>query len=418
MSELHTLSNGVRVAIDPMPSLETVALGVWAHAGSVDETESENGVAHLLEHMAFKGTARRSARQIAEEIEAVGGHLNAATSHQRTGYYARILKEDAPLAMDIIADILHAPRFADAELAKEKEVVVQEIGEAADTPDDVVFDMLMAAAWEGFALGRPILGTPESVRRQTPESLRHFMTRCYGAGDLVIAAAGKIEPADFLSLAERYFGADAPSPARMRREHPQFRSGVRHDARSIEQAHLALAFPGYGAGDDAAFAARLYADVLGGGMSSRLFQSIREERGLAYSVYAFSDAFEQCGLIGAYAAASPDQIVETARLIRREMEASLTTLTQAELDRARALLRSSLMMGLENPAGRIEMAAGQVFTFGRLLPADEIADRLDAVTLRDISACAEHALEGACCLAMVGAGDIDAVRAVFPQAGC
>lgn len=414
MSELHTLSNGVRVVFDPMPSLETAAIGVWAHAGSVDEAENENGVAHLLEHMAFKGTARRSARQLAEEIEAVGGHLNAATSHQRTGYYARILKEDAPLAMDIIADILHAPRFADAELAKEKEVVVQEIGEAADTPDDVVFDMLMAAAWEGYALARPILGTPQSVRRQTPESLRRFMTRCYGAGDLVIAAAGKIEPVDFLSLAEQYFAADAPSPPRAGRERPQFCSGVRHDARSIEQAHLALAFPGYGAGDDAAFAARLYADVLGGGMSSRLFQSIREERGLAYSVYAFSDAFEQCGLIGAYAAASPDQIVETARLIRREMEAAVTTLTQAELDRARALLRSSLMMGLENPAGRIEMAAGQIFTFGRLLPADEIVERLDAVTLRDVSACAEHALDGASCVAMVGSGDIDAVRAVFP----
>ena len=415
-ASVHTLSNGVRIVVDPMPGLETAALGVWAHAGSVDEREEEHGVAHLLEHMAFKGTAKRTARGIAEEIEAVGGHLNAATSHQRTGYYARVLKDDVALALDIIADILFAPAFDAGELAKEQEVVVQEIGEAADTPDDVVFDMLMARAWDGHALARPILGTPETVRAQTPHSLRGFMARCYHAEDLVVAVAGKVDGEAFLSLAERYFAALPAAPSRARSGPPVFKSGLAHDARPIEQTHLAFAFPGYAATDELAFAARIYADALGGGMSSRLFQSIREERGLAYSVYAFADAYERCGLIGAYAGAAAEQAGEIARLLRRDMEAAASGLMQEEIDRARALLRSALMMGLENPAGRIESAAGQLFTWGRLLPPDEILQRLDAVGPDEIRQCAAHALSGPCAVAMVGPGDAASVSAVFPQA--
>lgn len=415
-ASVHKLTNGVRIVVDPMPGLETAALGVWAHAGSVDEKEQEHGVAHLLEHMAFKGTARRTARQIAEEIEAVGGHLNAATSHQRTGYYARILKDDIALALDIIADILFEPQFAEDELIKEQEVVVQEIGEAADTPDDVVFDKLMECAWEGHSLARPILGTPSSVRAQTPQSLREFMDRCYSAGDLVVAVSGNVDEEAFLKLSEKYFAALPAVSSRNRVEPPVFKSGVRHDGRDIEQTHLAFAFPGFAATDDLAFAGRIYADALGGGMSSRLFQKIREERGLAYSVYSFADAYEQCGLIGAYAGAAAEQAGEIARLLRQEMEASKNSLTQEEVDRARALLRSSLMMGLENPAGRIESAAGQLFTWGRLLTTDEILERLNAVTLADIKQCAEHALSGPCAFAMVGPGDPASVSAVFPKA--
>lgn len=414
-ASVHTLSNGVRVVVDPMPGLETAALGVWAHAGSVDEREEEHGIAHLLEHMAFKGTARRTARQIAEEIEAVGGHLNAATSHQRTGYYARILKDDIALALDVIADILFAPRFDEAELVKEHEVVVQEIGEAADTPDDVVFDMLMACSYDGHAIARSILGTPESVRAQTPQNLRDFMKRCYVAEDLVVAISGNVDAEAFLALAEQHFAGLEALPSRKRGAAPAFKSGMRHDARSIEQTHLAFAFPGFAATDELAFAARIYADALGGGMSSRLFQKIREERGLAYSVYSFADAYEQCGLVGAYAGAAAEQAGEIARLLRQEMEAAISNLTQVEIDRARALLRSSLMMGLENPAGRIESASGQLFTWGRLLTTEEILQRLDAVGLAEIKQCAEHALSGPCAIAMVGPGDEDSVSAVFPQ---
>lgn len=405
MSKVHNLPNGVRVVIDHMPSLETAALGVWAHAGSVDERDEEHGVAHLLEHMAFKGTQRRSARALAEEIESVGGYLNAATSHQRTGYYARILKDDLALGVDILADILQNPLFDTEELAKEQEVVIQEIGEAADTPDDVVFELLMDACWQRNTLARPILGTPQTVRAQTPASLRGFMDRCYGAGDLVLAAAGNVDAKAFLSLAEQKFGgveALAPLP---KRTAPAFQGGVREGVRDIEQTHLALGFPGVASTDADFFAARIYADVLGGGMSSRLFQSIREERGLAYSVYAFSDSFEQCGLFGAYVSADENQIAEASRIIRKEMEAMTETVTQVEIDRARAMLCSSLMMGLESPAARIESAAGQLFTLGKLTYPDEIIHRLEAVTIDDVKRCATHALSGATAIAMVGPGD-------------
>lgn len=413
MSELHTLSNGVRVIVDPMPSLETVALGVWAHAGSVDERNEEHGIAHLLEHMAFKGTVRRTAREIAEEIESVGGYLNAATSHQRTGYYARVLKEDVALAVDILGDILRHPQFGDAELAREKEVVIQEIGEAADTPDDVVFEMLQAASWDGFSLARPILGTPESVRAQTPESLRGFMARQYRPAALVIAAAGKIDAETLLPLLEAQFGDMASGEKAPPRSKPDFIGGVRHDARAIEQTHFALALPGVASRHEDFFATRIFADALGGGMSSRLFQTIREERGLAYSVYAFADGYEECGLVGTYVGADEDQIVEAAKLIRREVEAMTKSTTQQEIDRARALLRASLMMSLESPAARIEASAGQIFTFEKLLTPQEMLARLDAVTIDDIKRCASRTLSGEHAVAIVGAGDANAVSAVF-----
>jgi len=413
MSQLHTLKNGIRVIIDPMPSLETVAFGAWAQAGSVDERVEEHGIAHLLEHMAFKGTERRSARDIAEEIESVGGYLNAATSHQRTGYYVRLLKNDVELGADIIADILQHPRFDEGELEKEKEVVVQEIGEAADTPDDVVFELLQEAAWDGDPLARPILGTPQSVRAQSPGSLRRFMDRCYSAQTLVIAAAGNIDPEQFLPLVESRFGDFPSNGAGAARTIPAFKGGVRHDAREIEQTHLAVALPGASSRDDDFFATRIFADALGGGMSSRLFQKIREERGLAYSVYAFADGYDDCGLVGAYVGADASQIRGAARLIRSEIEDMAAGSTQIEIDRARAMLRSSLMMSLESPAARIESAASQLFTFDRIMTPEEITERLGAVTRKDVERCAARALEGAFSVSLVGSGDASEVARVF-----
>jgi len=403
---LHMLENGVRVYLDPMPSLETVALGVWARAGAVDERAEEHGVAHLLEHMAFKGTENRSARDIAEDIEAVGGYLNAATSHQRTGYYARVLKDDIALGLDILSDILLNPVFDAGELAKEKEVVVQEIGEAADTPDDVVFDLLQAASWDGHPLARTILGTRESVRAQSPASLKGFMARGYRPEAMIVAASGKLEAAPFLELAARYFGGINGGAGAVARSAPAFKGGLRHDARAIEQTHLALSFPGVSARDDDFFATRVFADLLGGGMSSRLFQTIREERGLAYSVYAFADGYEHCGLAGAYVAADAEQIAEAARLVRQQMEDVAKNPTEREIDRARAMLRASIMMSLESPAARIENAVGQLFTLERTLSPDEISERLDAVAIDDVKRCAARALSGPVSAAMVGPGDI------------
>ena len=409
MSKIHTLENGLRVVVDNMPGLETTALGVWANAGSIDETQNEHGIAHLLEHMAFKGTKRRTARGLAEEIETVGGHLNAATSHQRTGYYARLLKDDLPLGVDILADILRNPLFDSGELAKEQEVVVQEIAETADTPDDTVFELLMEACWNNAPLARTILGTPNSVRAQSATSLRGFMGRCYGAENLILAAAGNVDEEQLLRLVQSQFGRIAKESKIAPRPAPKFVGGVRHDARDIEQTHLALGFPGVSSVSEDFFAMRLFADVLGGGMSSRLFQEIREERGLAYTVYSFSDSFENCGLAGAYASAEHEQIPLIAELVRREIESMTEKVGQSEIDRARAMLRSSLMMGLESPALRIEAAAGQLFTFGRLTPPKELIDRLNDVTIDDIKRCAALTLSGPRAVAVVGPCDHQAV---------
>lgn len=413
MGRIATLSNGIRVVADPMPGLETVALGIFVNAGSVDETADEHGVAHLLEHMAFKGTTTRSARAIAEEIETVGGYLNASTSQQRTGYYARVLKDDLSLAADLLSDILTRPLFDEHELTKEREVVVQEIGEAADTPDDVVFEKLSEAAWGDHPLGRTILGTPETVRSQSSAHLSGFMKRCYQPGDMIVAASGALDADALFDLAERSFGQFPSAENGPLRSPARFKGGVRHEDRDIEQTHLTLAFPGVASEQEDFFAARLYADVLGGGMSSRLFQKIREERGLAYSVYAFADGYQGAGLLGAYVNAEADHIPETATIIREEMRASLTNLDNQEIARGKALLRSSLMMGLESPANRIEAAAGQLFVYGALLGADEILSRIEAVTVEDLERCATRALSGPAAISIVGPCDVAKVEAVI-----
>ncbi len=407
MGELHTLASGLRIYVDPMPSLQSAAIGVWARAGSVDERETEHGVAHLLEHMAFKGTTTRSARDIAEEVEAVGGYLNAATSHQRTGYYVRVLKDDIALGVDILSDILLNPLFDEGEFAREKEVVIQEIGEAADTPDDVVFENLQAIVWDGHTLARPILGTPQTVRAQTTQSLRGFMARGYRPESMVVAAAGGVEPEEFVGRIESAFAGVTGAGDGNARTAPAFKGGVRHDTRTIEQTHIAVAFPGVSARDDDFFAARIFAEALGGGMSSRLFQKVREERGLAYSVYAFSDSYDDSGLIGCYAGADAGEIPAIAEVFREELNAMAGAVDEAEISRARSMLRASMLMSLESPAARIENAAGQLFRDGAVMTAEEITSRLDAVSSVDIRRVAAKAAEGPVALSLVGGADAD-----------
>lgn len=413
MAILHTLSNGIRVYADPMPSLESVALGVWAQAGSVDEHPDEHGLAHLLEHMAFKGTTTRSARQIAEEVEAVGGYLNAATSHQRTGYYLRLLKEDLNLGLEILGDILLNPLFEETEFLKEKEVVIQEIGEAADQPDDVMFETLQSLSWGEHPLARPILGTRETVRNHTTQSLRGFMNRGYQPSSMIIAAAGKLDPDAFIKEVDIIFGSLQGKGETNHRTRPTFCGGLHHDNKKIEQTHFSIAFPGVSSRDEDFYAARVFADVLGGGMSSRLFQTIREELGLAYSVYAFSDSYDDCGLVGAYAGAEAKEIPQIAAAIKKEMENLAHAPNDEEVSRTRAMLRASLLMGLESPATRIESAAGQLFRDGKILTPEEVAIRLEAVTVSDIKRCADRALAGPVALSMVGPGDLEAAHSAL-----
>ncbi|MEM8987171.1 MAG: pitrilysin family protein [Pseudomonadota bacterium] len=412
------LKNGLRLVVDPMPGLESVALGVWAGAGARVERPEEHGIAHLLEHMAFKGTRRRTARAIVEEIESVGGHLNAATGYERTGYYARVLKGDVDLALDLLSDILRAPLLAEADLAREQDVVVQEIGEARDEPGDYVFDLLQSAAWGDHTLGRPILGTQESVRAQTPDSLAAFMGRHYGADNLVLAAAGAVDAEAFAKAAETVF-ADWPHAGHGgARVAATFQGGARSAARTSEQMHLALSFPGFGVADPLYYASRVFAEALGGGMSSRLFQTVREERGLAYSVYAYADPYADAGALGVYAGADPARAGEVPSLVIDEIRAMAERPEAAEVDRARAQLKSALLMSQESPAARAESAAGQTHVFGRVTPLPDLADRIDAVDAAAVAACAEKALSAPLALAAVGGGEaafdyavIDALRA-------
>lgn len=414
MPDLITLNNGVRVFADPMPGLESAAVGVWFKAGAIDETPEEQGVAHLLEHMAFKGTTTRTARQIAEEIENIGGYLNASTGYGRTGYYARVLRKDVGTALEILADILTNPLFDADELDKERQVVIQEIGEAADVPDDAVMEMLQALSYGDHALGRAILGTVESVTSHTRERLSAFMSKHYAPGDLVVAASGAIEPRSVVSLAEKYFGGRQAISRPPRSPKPAYKGGANHDLRDIEQTHIALTFPGAAVRDADYFATRIFVEALGGGMSSRIFQSVREERGLAYSVYSFTDSYDEVGSIGGYVGTDGENAAEAVSLILKEIASMAGAATVKEIDRARAMLKSTLLMGLESPATRAETAVGQLFSHGRILPASEIAERLDAVTVEQVRAVAAKALTGgARSLAIVGPADFAAVKAAL-----
>ncbi|NWG92896.1 MAG: insulinase family protein, partial [Parvularculaceae bacterium] len=296
------------------------------------------------------------------------------------------------------------------ELAKERDVVIQEIGEAADVPDDAVMEMLQTLAFGGHALGRPVLGTVESVAGHSSERLRAFMSKHYVATTLIVAASGAIDPDELAALAKDRFGARPAAPPRLRAPQPCYVGGAMHDPRDIEQTHVALAFPGSAAVDPDYFATRVFVEALGGGMSSRIFQSVREERGLAYSVYSFTDSYDDIGTVGAYVGADAESAPEAVGIIRDEIEAMAAGATVEEVDRARALLKSSMLMALESPSARTETAVGQLYAHGRLLPTEELKARLDAVTVEDVRKAAAKALSGAPSLAIVGAAEFAGVR--------
>jgi predicted Zn-dependent peptidase len=286
---LSTLSNGLRVITENMPGLGSASLGVWIAAGSRNEIAAQNGVAHFLEHMAFKGTARRSALAIAEEIENVGGHLNAYTSREATAYYARVLSEDVPLALDIIGDILTGSAFEPAEIELERGVILQEIGQSLDTPDDVIFDWLQETAYPDQPIGRPILGPAERVKAFGVDDLRGFIDQNYTPNQMILSAAGGIEHEAVLAEAERMFGHLKPGLATSR-PNAIYHGGDRREVKDLEQAHVAMGFEGPAYSDEDFYAMQLMSVALGGGMSSRLFQEVREQRGLCYTIFVRAPA--------------------------------------------------------------------------------------------------------------------------------
>jgi predicted Zn-dependent peptidase len=400
--ELIRLPNGVRVALDPMEGLGTAAIGVWQRVGARWEKAAENGVAHLFEHMAFKGAGGRDARQFAEAIENVGGAVNAATSYERTAYYARVLAEHAPFALGLIADILFAPHWAADDLEKEKGVVAQERGEAFDVPDDRVFELHQSALYPGQPLGRPILGEETTLRSVRVETLEAFRDAHLSPERVVIAAAGRYERNALMETIEQRFGGLAAKPAQQR-EPARAQAGRRSETRKLEQAHLVFSWPAPAAPSDQLYAARLLSEIFGGGMSSRLFQEVREARGLVYAIDSFLEVFEDDGRLLVYAGCSAANGADVAAIVREQLALlAAEGPREAELQRAKAIMRAHLLMGAEAPAARAEARAGQVLVHDRVVPFDELAARIERVSAADVQAIAAAALAGPVCAATIG----------------
>lgn len=387
MARLHTLSNGVRIVSDPIDGLETLALSVVIGRGARWETKATSGWSHLLEHMVFKGAGERTARDIVEVIEAEGGQINAATGYERTSFQIRALKGGLPLAMAVTSDLLLRPTLDAGDLEREKDVIAQEIAEAADTPDDLVFDIAQTAAFGDTSLGRPILGTRKSIGTATPQSLAAFGAGLYAPDRIVVSASGAVDENELLALTEQWFGsARAPKQPLAEPDAAAFVGGRAPKSRSLEQAHLVLTLPAPGARDDGYFALRLFAEALGGGMSSRLFQEAREKRGLAYNIDAYADTYIDGGVLGVYAGVEAANAAEAAKVSAQEIRALAAEIGEAELARAKAQLKAHLFMARESPLARAEQAAGQTLMFERLFATAEIAEAIDSVTAADMAA--------------------------------
>ncbi len=388
-----TLPFGPVVVSHQMDHLESAALGIWVNAGSRGERSDEHGIAHLLEHMAFKGTPRRNAIAIAEEIESVGGELNASTSVETTTYHARVLKNDVALGMDILTDILRNSSFDPEELRREQNVIVQEIGAALDTPEELVYDYFTETAFPGQALGRPILGTSDSVRSFTRQSVIGYLERNYHGPAMIVSAAGAVEHDRLVELATEGL-AGLASDAPPKPDPARYAGGDRRERRDLMEAQILLGFGGRAITSPDYFAAQILATAIGGGMSSRLFQEVRERRGLCYSIYSFHWAFADGGVFGVHAATGESAVPELMPVILGEIERAAHDLSEEEIARAKAQVRANLVMTLESPSARAGQMARHMQLFGRVIPMDEVVAKVEEVTVDKARALAGEIFTG------------------------
>jgi predicted Zn-dependent peptidase len=377
--ETTCLANGLHVVTHAMPHMETVALGIWVKAGARDERPEENGIAHFLEHLAFKGTKRRSARGIAEEIESAGGEINAATGMETTTYYARVLKDDWEMALDILADIFTESVLDPGELERERDVILQEIAAANDQPDDLVFDLAQSASFGAHPLGRSILGTAESVSAFDRGNILAWRNRNYWASRIVVAAAGNIDHKAFAAATERLLGKIAQGQ-QPQREPPHFVPKEQSAQKPLDQTHVVISFAAPGYRDPEIYQLQVLSSILGGGMSSRLFQEVREKRGLCYSVFSFGSAYEDAGQLGVYAAGSPENAEELVGVTSGVMMSVAESVSDAEVSRAKAQLKSSLVMNLESASARADQIARQFLAFGQVPPIATLVSKVEEVT--------------------------------------
>jgi predicted Zn-dependent peptidase len=402
--------SGLRVVTERMPGVRSVALGFWVLAGSRDEPSRISGSSHFLEHLLFKGTRSRSARDIAEAFDAVGGELNAYTAKEHTTYYARVRDQDLPMAVEHLADMVQHSVLRSADVEAERRVIIEEINVHEDTPDDLVHDVFTETLWPGHPLGRPVLGTRASVSSATREQVRRFYRRRYVPGNLVVVAAGSVDHDELIRRLRSFMEtgpvrSEGPSTWRLREAgippRPSGRSSIRR--RKSEQAHICIGTTGLSRHDPDRFAFGIVSNALGGGMSSRLFQEIREQRGLAYSVYCYHTMYADAGLFCAYAGTTPVRAQEVVDLIRRELrDVAEHGLTHAEFERAKGHVKGALTLSQEDPGGRMSRLGKSEIGHGEILTLGQMIRRIDAVTLEDARRAAERVLSQPMSLTVLG----------------
>ncbi|HVE98698.1 MAG TPA: pitrilysin family protein [Mycobacteriales bacterium] len=408
------LPGGLRVITESMPQVRSVAFGIWVGVGSRDETPRLAGTSHFLEHLLFKGTPRRDALEIAAVMDAVGGEMNAFTAKEYTCYYARVLDTDTPLAVDLLADMVSSSLIATADVESERGVILEEISMHDDQPDDVVHDAFAAAMFGDHPLGRPVIGSVQSISDVSRSAVHGYWRRRYRAGDMVVAAAGNLDHAKLVRLVRKAFGAAGmlddesaqPSGPRVANRAPGVTGGVLVTRRPTEQAHLVLGTGGIARRDERRYALAVLNNALGGGMSSRLFQEVREKRGLAYSVYSYHAQYADTGLFGVYAGCAPAKVHEVLALCREQLDLVVGRgVTDEELARAKGQLKGSMVLGLEDTSSRMSRLGKGELVYGEVQTVDEIIAHVDAVTLDDVRDIAADVISGSMGLAVIGPFD-------------
>lgn len=396
-----TLSNGLQIVTDYVPSVESVAVGVWVGSGSRHEAAPFHGAAHMVEHMLFKGTHKRNAYEIAEVIENVGGNMNAYTSREMTSYHVHLLKNDLPLAMDVIADIVQNSTMPDDEVERERDVILQEIGMCLDTPDDLVFDNLYEIAYPKQAIGSPIMGSSQSIKDMSRSALIDFVNTHYTSSNMVLCAAGNFDHDDLCARADSLFAnlAKGKAPINVL---PQYCSGESRVEKDLEQAHVVIGFKGVSRLDDDYYTAQVLSILLGGGMSSRLFQEVREKRGLVYSIFSYHTAYKDDGQFGVYAGTGPDRLGELVPVVCEELMKVSQTLTELEVERAKTQIRANTLMAMESMMSRADQAAKSIVMRGRVRNVSEIIEKISAVDVQRVVDVAQRIFQSPPSLAALG----------------
>lgn len=414
---LTRLDNGLRVVTKSIDNFESVVLGYWVEAGAVCEDKTNNGISHFLEHMAFKGTTTRTAKQIAEAIESVGGYSNAYTSRETTAFHARVLKDDKNIAIDILSDIMQNPTFQKEELERERGVILQEISQTNDTPDDIIFDYFQQVAFPNQAMGRPILGPTSIVSKITSDDLRAYRDQYYNADNMLFCAAGNISHEEVLDYASKYFSNFSRKKTKVHDREYEYRGGLYSDVRDLEQSHAIIGFKGIPSLSEDYYKMAIFSSILGGGMSSRLFQEVREKRGLVYSVYSFTSSYKRNGLFGIYAATSKDKLTELATVATAELLKMRDDITEKEFNRTKTQFKASLLMSQENCASICEQIANQTIIFGSPRKREDILEKINAVTIEDIKKLADKIISSNVSVVTVGQGNTDLIVPALERNG-